>query len=102
MPRHHLSFEQATIDWQLWIDPVREPLPRNLVPTYYLAANTFYRRVADGAQERFVVVTAPAGVVFVATQPLAVPGAVVRVQTPQAFTVSARVQVDVMTNVAVR
>jgi len=37
--------------------------------TYYLASNTFYRRVAEGAQERFVVVTAPAGVVFVAALP---------------------------------
>jgi hypothetical protein len=31
---HHLSFEQATIDWQLWIDAGPEPLPRKLVITY--------------------------------------------------------------------
>ncbi len=31
---HHLSFEQATIDWQLWIDAGAEPLPRKLVITY--------------------------------------------------------------------
>jgi hypothetical protein len=31
---HHLSFEQATIDWQLWIDAGRDPLPRKLVITY--------------------------------------------------------------------
>ena len=37
--------------------------------TYYLASNTFYRRVMEGAQEHFVVVTAPAGVVFVAALP---------------------------------
>jgi hypothetical protein len=37
--------------------------------TYFLHANTFYRRVPQGAQEQFVVVTAPAGVVFVAALP---------------------------------
>ena len=37
--------------------------------TYYLSANAFYRRVMNGAQETFVVVTAPAGVVFVAALP---------------------------------
>ncbi len=34
VPSHHLSFEQATIDWQLWIDAGAEPLPRKLVITY--------------------------------------------------------------------
>ena len=34
VPCHHLSFEQATIDWQLWIDAGREPLPRKLVISY--------------------------------------------------------------------
>jgi hypothetical protein len=37
--------------------------------TYYLASNTFYRRVMEKAQESFVVVTAPAGTVFVAALP---------------------------------
>ena len=37
--------------------------------TYYLSANAFYRRAMNGAQESFVVVTAPAGVVFVAALP---------------------------------
>ena len=37
--------------------------------TYYLSANAFYRRVMNGAQESFVVVTAPAGTVFVAALP---------------------------------
>jgi hypothetical protein len=37
--------------------------------TYYLSANAFYRRVASGAQETFVSVTPPAGVVFVAALP---------------------------------
>ena len=37
--------------------------------TYYLNSNAFYRRVVNGAQESFVVVTAPAGVVFVAALP---------------------------------
>jgi hypothetical protein len=37
--------------------------------TYYLASNTFYRRVMNGVQETFVVVTAPAGTVFVAALP---------------------------------
>jgi hypothetical protein len=37
--------------------------------TYYLNANAFYRRVASNGQESFVVVTPPAGVVFVAALP---------------------------------
>ena len=37
--------------------------------TYYLNANAFYRRVVSNGQESFVVVTAPAGVVFVAALP---------------------------------
>jgi hypothetical protein len=37
--------------------------------TYYLSANAFYRRVVNGAQETFVSVTPPAGVVFVAALP---------------------------------
>jgi hypothetical protein len=37
--------------------------------TYYVYANTFYRRVLQGGQESFVVVTAPAGVVLVAALP---------------------------------
>jgi hypothetical protein len=37
--------------------------------TYYLNANAFYRRVMSGSQENFVVVTAPAGVVFVQALP---------------------------------
>jgi hypothetical protein len=31
---HHLSFEQATIDWQLWIDAGKDPVPRKLVIAY--------------------------------------------------------------------
>ena len=31
---HHLSFEQETIDWQLWIDAGEMPLPRRLVIAY--------------------------------------------------------------------
>ena len=34
IPCHHLSFEQETIDWQLWIDAGLEPLPRKLVIAY--------------------------------------------------------------------
>ena len=37
--------------------------------TYYLAGNAFYRRVVSNGQESFVVVTPPAGVVFVAALP---------------------------------
>jgi hypothetical protein len=37
--------------------------------TYYLYSNAFYRRVVNGAQESFVVVTPPAGVVFVQALP---------------------------------
>jgi hypothetical protein len=31
---HHLSFEQETIDWQIWIDAGEKPLPRKLVIAY--------------------------------------------------------------------
>jgi hypothetical protein len=31
---HHLAFEQATIDWQIWIDAGEKALPRKLVITY--------------------------------------------------------------------
>ena len=31
---HHLSFEQETIDWQLWIDAGEKPLPRKLSIAY--------------------------------------------------------------------
>jgi hypothetical protein len=34
VPCHHLAFEQATIDWQIWIDAGPQPLPRKLVITY--------------------------------------------------------------------
>jgi hypothetical protein len=34
VPCHHLAFEQATIDWQLWIDAGADPLPRKLVISY--------------------------------------------------------------------
>jgi hypothetical protein len=34
VPCHHLSFEQDTIDWQIWIDAGPEPLPRKLVIAY--------------------------------------------------------------------
>ena len=34
VPCHHLSFEQATIDWQIWIDAGAEPLPRKFVIAY--------------------------------------------------------------------
>jgi len=37
--------------------------------TYYLAANAFYRRIVSTGQESFVIVTPPAGVVFVAALP---------------------------------
>ena len=34
VPCHHLAFEQATIDWQVWIDAGPDPLPRKLVIAY--------------------------------------------------------------------
>jgi len=34
VPCHHLSFEQATIDWQLWIDAGADAVPRKLVIAY--------------------------------------------------------------------
>lgn len=41
-------------------------------------------------------------VVAITTQPLSVAGGVIRAQVPQAFTVAAPFQVDIVTNVAVR
>lgn len=41
-------------------------------------------------------------VVPITTQPLGAPGGVIRAQAPQAFTVAVPVQIDIMTNVAVR
>jgi len=37
--------------------------------TYYLYSNTFYRRIVQGTQEQFVVVSPPAGVVFIQALP---------------------------------
>jgi uncharacterized protein DUF6515 len=37
--------------------------------TYFLYANTFYRRVVQGTAEQFVVVSPPAGIVFVPALP---------------------------------
>lgn len=34
VPCHHLAFEQATVDWQIWIDAGADPLPRKLVISY--------------------------------------------------------------------
>jgi hypothetical protein len=34
VPCHHLSLEQATIDWQIWIDAGADPVPRKLVIAY--------------------------------------------------------------------
>jgi len=31
---HHVAFEQANIDWQLWVDAGAQPVPRKLVITY--------------------------------------------------------------------
>ena len=54
---------------KLQVLPVERVLVTVSGTTYYLASNTFYRRVMEGAQEQFIVVTAPAGVVFVAALP---------------------------------
>ena len=37
--------------------------------TFYLYSNTFYRRVVQGTQEQFVVVSPPAGIVFLQALP---------------------------------
>ncbi len=34
VPCHHLLFRQENIDWQIWIDAGKQPLPRKLVITY--------------------------------------------------------------------
>jgi hypothetical protein len=31
---HHLAFRQKTLDWQIWIDAGKEPLPRKLLITF--------------------------------------------------------------------
>lgn len=33
-PCHHLLFRQENLDWQIWIDAGKQPLPRKLVITY--------------------------------------------------------------------
>ena len=33
---HHLAFRTAKVDWQIWIEDGRAPLPRKLVITYKL------------------------------------------------------------------
>ena len=33
-PCHHLAFSQEAIDWQIWIEDGRHPVPRKLVITY--------------------------------------------------------------------
>ncbi len=33
-PCHHLAFRQEAIDWQIWIDAGKTPVPRKLVITY--------------------------------------------------------------------
>lgn len=58
---HHLSFEQATIDWQLWIDASDVPLPRKLVIAYktedevpqYAVTITKWNLDADVPEELF-------------------------------------------------
>jgi hypothetical protein len=35
-PCHHLAFRQETIDWQIWIEAGKTPVPRKLVITYKL------------------------------------------------------------------
>jgi len=54
---------------QLKILPAERALVTVSGTTYYLYSNTFYRRVVQGAQEQFVVVSPPAGVVFVPALP---------------------------------
>ncbi|MGH9336799.1 MAG: DUF2092 domain-containing protein, partial [Vicinamibacteria bacterium] len=59
---HHLSFEQATIDWQLWIDAGEKPLPRKLVIAYktedevpqYAVTMSKWNLNADVSDELFV------------------------------------------------
>ena len=34
IPCHHLAFQQATIDWQIWIDAGQRPVPRKVIVTY--------------------------------------------------------------------
>ena len=31
---HHLAFRQRTLDWQIWIDAGKDPLPRKLLITF--------------------------------------------------------------------
>ena len=61
VPCHHLSFEQETIDWQLWIDAGEQPLPRKLVIAYktedevpqYAVTITKWNLNADVPEELF-------------------------------------------------
>ncbi len=49
VPAHHLAFSQDNIDWQIWIEDGRRPLPRKLVITYKQApsAPQFRARLLD-------------------------------------------------------
>lgn len=46
---HHLAFRQKGIDWQLWIDAGKEPLPRKIVITFKreVGEPQFYARLSN-------------------------------------------------------
>jgi hypothetical protein len=78
IPCHHLAFEQATIDWQIWIDAGAEPLPRKLVITYktedevpQYAVTIRKWNLAPRLPDDLFVFTAPEGAARVAVPALA-------------------------------
>jgi hypothetical protein len=81
VPCHHLSFEQATIDWQIWIDAGPEPLPRKLViayktedevPQYTVTIRNW--NLAATLPDRAFRFDPPAGATRVEVEALAAPG----------------------------
>lgn len=78
---HHLSFEQATIDWQLWIDAGPVPLPRKLVIAYKTEdevpqyAVTFRKwNLEAKIPDQLFVFQAPEGATRVEVEAMAPPG----------------------------
>jgi len=71
---HHLLFRQENIDWQIWIDAGKQPLPRKLVITYtqepdqpqYVATMDNWDLAPAVSEETFTF-TAPAGAKAVVT-----------------------------------